>query len=421
MSDQAPAGVYHPLGAAAELFRRQDPEVLLAGPAGTGKSRSCLEKLHLCCMKYPGARALIVRKTRVSLTEAALVTFEEKVLSPGSIIAQGAGRAARQAYHYPNGATAVVGGLDRPQKVMSTEYDLIYVQEAIELSEEDWESLTTRLRNGVMPYQQIIADTNPDAPTHWLKRRCDAGRTVLLESRHEDNPSVTADYLARLDRLTGARLWRLRHGRWVSAEGVVYEGWDPALHLAQLRSIPAEWPRYWSIDFGYTNPFVWQHWAKHPDGRLWLIREIYRTGMLVEDLAREIRAVTQNEPRPRAVLCDHDAEDRATLARHLGLPTVAAHKAVSPGIQAVAARLRRAGDGKPRLFLMRDALVSRDPALEESKRPACTAEEFDGYVWDNSAGKRSEAPLKENDHGLDALRYAVAYVDGVGRRQLRVY
>ena len=96
------------------------------------------------------------------------------------------------------------------------------------LSEDDWESLTTRLRNGAMPYQQLLADTNPDAPTHWLKRRCDAGRTLLLESRHEDNPSVTADYLARLDRLTGARLWRLRHGRWVSAEGVVYEGWDPA-------------------------------------------------------------------------------------------------------------------------------------------------------------------------------------------------
>src|SRR5262249_7342824 len=206
-------------------------------------------------------------------------------------------------------------------KVMSTEYDLICVQEAIELTEEDWESLTTRLRNGVMPYQQIIADTNPDAPTHWLKRRCDAGRTLLLESRHEDNPSVTPEYLARLDRLTGARLWRLRHGRWVSAEGVVYEGWDPAVHLAQPRPIPREWPRTWSIDFGYANPFVWQCWAIDPDDCLWLIREIYQTGRLVEDLAREIRAVTGGEPRPRAIICDHDAEDRPTLAPPHGRPT----------------------------------------------------------------------------------------------------
>ena len=43
----------------------------------------------------------------------------------------------RQAYHYPNGSEVVVGGLDKPSKVMSTEYDLVYVQEAIELFEND--------------------------------------------------------------------------------------------------------------------------------------------------------------------------------------------------------------------------------------------------------------------------------------------
>src|SRR5262249_27220491 len=105
-----------------------------------------------------------------------------------------------------------------------------------------WEKVTTRLRNGVMPYQQLIADTNPDRPTHWLKQRCDAGRTLLLESRHEDNPvlwdmkakawtRIGTDYLAKLGALTGPRKLRLRDGRWVQAEGVVYEGWDPASYL----------------------------------------------------------------------------------------------------------------------------------------------------------------------------------------------
>jgi phage terminase large subunit len=86
------------------------------------------------------------------------------VLPAGSPIAAGASRRMRQAYHYPNGSEVVLGGLDKPSKVMSTEYDGIYVQEAIELYENDWESLTTRLRNGVVPFQQLIADTNPDAP-----------------------------------------------------------------------------------------------------------------------------------------------------------------------------------------------------------------------------------------------------------------
>jgi phage terminase large subunit len=71
---------YQPFGAALQLLLCRDPEVLISGPAGTGKSRACLEKLHLCAEKYPGMRGLIVRKSRESLTEAALFTFENKVV-----------------------------------------------------------------------------------------------------------------------------------------------------------------------------------------------------------------------------------------------------------------------------------------------------------------------------------------------------
>ena len=131
----------------------------------TGKSRACLEKLHLCAQKYPRMRGLIIRKTRESLSEAALVTYEDKVLPERSPIAEGPRRNFRQVYTYPNGSQIVVGGLDKPGKVMSTEYDMIYVQEAVELDLVDWLALTTRLRNNVMPYQQLIADCNPDAPT----------------------------------------------------------------------------------------------------------------------------------------------------------------------------------------------------------------------------------------------------------------
>ena len=43
-------------------------------------------------------------------------------------------------------------------------------------------------------------------------------------------------------------------------------------------------------------------------------------------------------------------------------------------------------------------------------------------MWDTAAaGESRERPIKQNDHGLDALRYVVAHVDGIGRRQLRVY
>lgn len=72
--------VYEPRGASRALFECRAPEVLVSGPAGTGKSRGCLEKLHLMALVNPGMRGLIVRKTAVSLTSTALDTWEKHVV-----------------------------------------------------------------------------------------------------------------------------------------------------------------------------------------------------------------------------------------------------------------------------------------------------------------------------------------------------
>jgi DNA polymerase III delta prime subunit len=412
---------FQPFGNAKRIFTEKAPELLLSGPAGTGKSLACLYKLHALALKYPGMRGAIIRRTRTSLTQSALVTFDKKVQPQrwGTRFHH-----QDQEYRYPNGSVIIVGGLVPDiTKVMSTEYDAVYVQEATELEEGECEALTTRLRNGVMPYQQLLMDCNPDAPQHWLKRRSDAGGTLMLESRHEDNPTLWDHirgvwtefgkrYIAVLDALTGVRFLRLRKGIWAAAEGMVYEGWDRNVHLIDRMAFPLNLPRFWVVDFGYTNPFVWQQWVQDHDGRLYRTHEIYRTQRLVEDHAKDILAATRNEPRPSAIICDHDAEDRATLARHLGMDTIGAWKSVSDGIQAVASRLKVAGDGRPRLFLMRDSLVSRDDRLDDLKKPGCTEEEVEGYVWDVASGqKKGEAPVKKDDHGMDCMRYLVAHVD----------
>lgn len=370
-----------------------------------------LEKIHLCLLKYPGARALIVRKTRTSMTESVLVTFEEKVLPLGDPIKDGPQRRNRQHYDYPNGSTLVIGGMDKADRIMSTEYDIIAIFEATEATEDDLEKLTTRLRNGVMPYQQIICDCNPGPTWHWLNQRAAEGRMTRLLSRHEDNPTVTESYLDKLRALTGARRERLYEGRWASQEGLVYDGFDAAVHV--LETMPGEWKRwqkYRSIDFGFTNPFVCQWWAQDPDGRLYLWREWYRTRMLVEDHARKIQRLSRDDTMLQLTVADHDAEDRATLDRH-GVPTMPAWKAVTEGIQAVQERLRIQEDGKPRIFFLRDALVERDPRLSDANLPCSTLDEIDGYVWaESKEGKaEKEEPVKLHDHGMDAMRYMVAH------------
>jgi phage terminase large subunit len=107
-----------------------------------------------------------------------------------------------------------------------------------------------------------------------------------------------------------------------------------------------------------------------------------------------------------------DAEGRAQLARYLGCAITPAHKEVRQGIQAVAARMRMAGDGKPRLMLLRDSVIERDPLLQERRAPTCTAEEVESYVWRRGTdGQPSDEPLKEHDDGMDACRYLCAALD----------
>lgn len=443
---------YSPRGAALAALNSRAPEVLLSGPAGTGKSRAVLEKLHLLCLNNPGLRVLMVRQTLESLKTSAIVTYQRDVvpeaLLDGTVSYYGGSVREPAQFRYVNGASIAMGGLDKPNKVMSTEWDVIYVQEAVEIEEDAWLALSSRLRNGRLSYQQLIADCNPDHPTHWLKLRCEAGRTLMLHSRHEDNPRYfNADgtmteqgkgYMARLDALTGVRRLRLRDGIWAAAEGVIYEEFDPGIHVVDPFPIPESWQRLWSVDFGYVHPFVWQDWAIDPDGAMVLVREIFRTQTLVEDHARVIRSICGLGPydprgrplpydgpevtgwdakRPYIIVCDHDAEDRATLERHLGWPTRPASKNVSDGIQATAARFRIAGNGRPRLKIFKNGVVSgRDQLLLDAKRPASTPEEIPGYVW-NDKGK--DEPRKEMDDGSDCMRYAVMERDVQPQPRLR--
>lgn len=402
---------YEPRGGALRLLRCRDKQVLIEGPAGTGKSVALVTKIDAALRRWPGSRGLIVRKTRASMTQSVLVTYEEKVLPVGDPIKSGPQRAQRAAYAYPNGSELVVGGMDNADRIMSTEYDIIGVVESTELEEDDWEKLTTRLRNGVMPFQQLAGDCNPGAPTHWLNQRCNLGQTTRILSRHEDNPSVTDEYLETLRALTGARRARLYEGKWAAQEGLVYPEFGDANLLNEMPAGWESWRKVRSIDFGYTNPFVCLWGAVDGDGRLYVYREWYKTGMIVSDHAERILALSTGE-RFEATVADHNREDRETLHK-AKVHTIPARKDITLGIQAMEKRIRPAGDGKPRLFLLRSALVEADPALVEAKRPYSTEQEFGEYIWpkDKEGKPIKEVPEDLNNHGMDALRYMVAHLD----------
>jgi PBSX family phage terminase large subunit len=420
-------------GAVYDLGGNRDAECCVEGRAGTGKTVGICFKIHTMLLKYPGSKWLMARKYNTDLTGSAVATYKAILHPSHGVVPFGGSKFEPPSFRYPNGSALVIAGLDKPEKVQSKEYEGAFINEATECDLEDIEFVGMRLRPRLdspdVPYRQLIMDCNPSYPTHWLNERMNAGATTRMISHWEDNPRffnrITQDwteagheYIGKLDKLTGVRRSRFFSGLWAAAEGTVYEdSWDRSKNVIARFPIPLSWPRYLFVDFGFQNPFVCQWVARDDDGRLIVYREIYMSHRLVEDHAKQIRAISRwgqdnGDPLPREVICDHDAEGRATLERYLGLMTMPATKNVSAGIQAMAARLRPAGDGRPRLLYCADGLVERDPELVSRKKPTCTIEEFDSYIWDTSNGaKQGDKPVKEDDHGLDTSRYACARFD----------
>jgi len=292
---------YRPLGANAELFRAREHEVVVEGPADCGKSRACLEKLHLAMTKYPGARAAIVRKTRKSLTSTAMATFERYVAPEGSCKLWNA-----EEYRYTNGSKIYLFGLDDPERLKSFEGDLCYVQEVSELTRDDWEILTTRVtgRGGTMPYQQLIADLNPREPSFWLYERERQQKTRFLFAKHADNPTITPQRLAPLEALTGYLRDRLLLGLRVAAEGMYFTEFDPRQHLCETFDIPADWMRWISVDWGFANPWVALWMARdRPGGHIYVYREVSAAKLRDEEQA-QILVERSRDERIQLVVLD---------------------------------------------------------------------------------------------------------------------
>ncbi len=316
---------YQPWGAAADLWMCKKPECLIAGPAETGKTLGALHKIDALAWKYPKAHIAIIRKTRQSMDASVLKTYQDKVKHE-AVATYGGHKPAW--FDYPNGSRIVVGGMDNPNKILSSEFDVIYVNQTEELILDDWEKLLTRTtgRAGNIPNPQVIGDCNPGPRTHWILQRRHLPSVAFFESRHEDNPTlfdpptgqITAQgrrTMAVLDSLSGVRYQRLRLGKWVSAEGQIYEGYDAAVHLIDRFDIPPDWRRFRVIDFGLVHSFVCQWWALDEDGRMYRYREIYMTGRTVKTHAAQINELSEGE-KIEETICDHDAEDRATLAEN---------------------------------------------------------------------------------------------------------
>lgn len=413
----------------------RDPEILIEGPANTGKTTAVLLRMHADAERYPQSRQLMLRETRASLTESVLVSFEKRVVAENHPCLAGASRAQRHAYVYPNGSEIVTGGLDNADRLFSSEWDRIVFFEARECSEDSYEKASSRLRNkrfrdpGEPPekaWHQFICDTNPDSPGHWLNQRANAGKMRRMLSRHEDNPACTEQDLQRLRNLTGVRRLRFYEGVWAESEGAIWSfnagvhgidagrlcGPDTPVNERNGR-IVIRW-YFAAQDWGFANPGCLMVFGVDSEGVMYCVHQVYQRGRTAEWWTERAVAL-EKKYRLQKIVCDHESPEHVFHYRRAGLPAVPADKGVRRGLDAVAHRLQVAqGTGKPRLFFVKGSLEAPDTEAVERHEPTCFEEEVSSYVWRRSPDGRllkEEPDPRCADHACDTVRYAVMEVD----------
>jgi PBSX family phage terminase large subunit len=384
--------VYMPVGQCAAFYQATDPDVIAVGPAGTGKTLAACWKLHHTALKVPGVRLLMARKVLEDLKTGALATYANHVQPEfDGVVTFGGNRFYPGEFRYDNGSVIHVVGLDKPGKVMSAEYDIIYVNEATELDEITWQTLKSRLRNGVLRYQQLIGDCNPAGPRHWLNVRCNAGLTRRIQTTHRDNPAYWdgTDWtpmgrtyvLDTLGSLTGVQRKRLLEGVWAAAEGVVYPEFVPEMIRPQDTH---GWTTYLTCDIGSKNPTAILTAHVAGDGRVHISREVYRRNMSSTEIVATIEAEA-DRCQPDVIYIDPSAKGYITDLHRDGYPAEAADNDVLEGIQRVKGVL--AGG------------FSIDPACIN------TVDEFGLYSYPDNPKVETDKPNKTDDHAMDALRY----------------
>lgn len=232
---------------------------------------------------------------------------------------------------------------------------------------------------------------NPENPGHWFYREWIQGaaakNALYLHFTMEDNPGLSAKMRARYRSLyTGTFYERYVLGRWVAAEGLIY----PFMTAELAADVPEACTEYAvSCDYGTQNPSSFGLWGK--SGNVWYrVDEYYYDGRKSgsrtdEEHYRGLEELCRGKRITRVVADPSAASFMETIRRHGRFAVVPAQNDVLQGI-------RRTG-----------------LALKEGRVRICRNcrdiwREFSLYRWQD--GK--EAPVKENDHAMDDLRYFVS-------------
>lgn len=302
------------------------------------------------------------------------------------------------------GRSAVVLGADTRDRVkalqgMSVAY--CYGDEITTWNEDVFSMLKSRLD---LEESTFDGTCNPAGPNHWFKRFLDSGADIYLQTYTlEDNPCLPPAFVRQLKaEYAGSVLYdRYVLGKWASADGIVYRAFDPVRHVVEEAAVIGRIS--FAVDVGHINATCFLAIGEAGDGRAYVLDEYYHSG-----------AADGKARSPLGYARDFERFARTLRARYPQARYEGTY--VDPSAAGFMAQLRECG--VTRVYRARNAVVEGIAAvasLMDSDRLRVLAccrsllHELASYAWDPHAAARGEdAPIKRDDHAVDALRYWVS-------------
>lgn len=283
-------------------------DISFGGARGGGKTKAVIAQLAIDdCQRQPNLKALFLRK----IGKAARESFED--LRRQTLMSIPHSYKHTGVMEFPNGSRIILGHFNAEKDIdayLGLEYDVIAIEEDTQLSVQKKRDIKTCLRTSKPDWRpRTYRTTNPGGISHadfkeqfvmpWRMER--ETTTRFIPATVDDNPFVNTDYRKSLESLTGWKRAAWLDGEWDIAAGQFFTTWRYESHVCAPFSIPAHWPVWAALDYGFTHPTACYLFTEN-DGTVYVAAEHVAAKRLPSQHAADIAAMFARHGVPVARL-----------------------------------------------------------------------------------------------------------------------
>ena len=243
------------------LFNNRNRYLVIYGGAGSGKSVFVAQKLLVRVMGARKHRILVARKVAKTIRESCFSLLRDMISDWGMSKLFSVNK-TDMTITCTNGNQIIFAGLDDVEKLKSIAgITGIWIEEASEVSQDDFEQLDLRLRGNTESYKQVILTFNPISAQHWIKKLfVDDGKpdSHIVKTTYLDNRFIDDEYRQVIEQMqyTNPRYYQIYgKGEWGVFEGQFFNMWDSRIHVCKPFEIPQDWLRFRAMDWGSYHPY----------------------------------------------------------------------------------------------------------------------------------------------------------------------